>query len=459
MKTKKTMRPQRHLTPMARFATVLLCSFAAATAQALTLPTPPDAGDFPVHDHAKVELGKLLFYDKVLGGNMNMSCASCHHALAFTGDGLSLPVGEGGDGLGIARDTGTGPDAIHARVPRNAPQFFNQGAFEFQETFWDGRVEVCPQEPSGFCSPAGDDLPVGLESVLAVQAMFPVTSQEEMAGQAGENPVADAAVAGDVVLVWSLLTARVQAIAEYFPHFAAAYGLGDPAEITMVHIANAIGAYEDVALRGIDSPFDRFLRGDRRALSYNQQAGMRLFYGKAGCSNCHSGSFQTDHDYHALGFPQIGPGKGDIGPGGDSHGDFGREQVTGDPADRYKFRTPPLRNTALTGSWGHDGAFNTLEAVVRHKMDPAASMENYDPTQAVLPSRPDLDAVDFIHDSDADNRNAIVAAVDPLLTTPPLTDTEIGLLIDFLHALTDPASVDLRSTVPKAVPSGLPLAD
>ncbi|MEE9413086.1 MAG: cytochrome-c peroxidase, partial [Methylococcales bacterium] len=166
---------------------------------------PPEDTDFynnGIPDEKKVELGKLLFFDKILSGNKNISCATCHHTLTDTGDGLSLPVGEGGQGLGLTRDTGSEENAIHARVPRNAPPVFNLGAKEFSRMFYDGRVEVSPDQPTGFRSPAGTDLPVGLDNVLAVQALFPVTSAEEMAGQVGENPQADAAAAGNLPAVW-----------------------------------------------------------------------------------------------------------------------------------------------------------------------------------------------------------------------------------------------------------------
>ena len=136
---------------------------------------------------AKVLLGRMLFHDKELSGNRNISCATCHHALADTGDGLSLAVGEGGRGLGVTRDTGGGSDAIHERVPRNAPPVFMLGATEVTRLFHDGRIEVDAEFPSGFRSPANHRLPEGLENILAVQAMFPVTSGAEMAGQAGES--------------------------------------------------------------------------------------------------------------------------------------------------------------------------------------------------------------------------------------------------------------------------------
>ncbi len=84
---------------------------------------------------AKVELGKFLFYDKILSGNKNTSCATCHHSLTDTGDGLSLPVGEGGQGLGVTRNIGERQHAIVERVPRNAPPVFNLGAKEFTAQF------------------------------------------------------------------------------------------------------------------------------------------------------------------------------------------------------------------------------------------------------------------------------------------------------------------------------------
>ncbi len=235
--------------------TMLMVSGLLNAAEA-RLPDPPVDVDFydnGAPDPAKVELGRLLFFDKVLSGNLNISCASCHHSLTDTGDGLSLPVGEGGRGLGVTRDTGVGRDAVHERVPRNAPPVFNLGAREFRRMFHDGRVEVDPSHRSGFRSPAGDDLPAGLDNVLAVQAMFPVTSGAEMAGQAGENPVADAAASGDLTGphgVWAQLAERLRGIDEYAERFTRAYGLSGPADITFVHAANAIAAFESCGLAG-----------------------------------------------------------------------------------------------------------------------------------------------------------------------------------------------------------------
>ena len=440
--------------------TVLSAALSGGVANARSMPQPASDADFFDNGQAspaKVELGMLLYWDKVLSGNRNIACATCHHALTGTGDGLALPIGEGGRGLGITRGNGSGDDAVHERVPRNAPPVYNLGARQFTVMFHDGRIEADPDHPSGFHSPAGGQLPPGLDNALAAQAMFPVTSAAEMAGQAGENEIAGAAVAGDLTGVWELLAGRLRGIDEYVQRFILAYP-GDVKEaddITFVHAANAIAAYEAVAFRADDSPFDRFLRGDGAAMSPAARRGMRLFYGTAGCADCHSGIFQTDLRFHAIAMPQIGPGKGD-GPSG--HEDYGREQVSGDPADRYRFRTPSLRNVSLTGPWGHAGAYDSLRAVVEHHLDPVAGLQTYDPSQLALPSVGDaLDAIDLEVHEDPDSRDAIAAANElaPMALRPGAVDD----LMAFLHALTDEGSLDLRRQVPFSVPSGLPLAD
>ena len=426
------------------------------------LPSPAMDTDFYDNGNSpavKILLGKKLYFDKILSGNLNISCATCHHALTDTGDGLSLPVGEGGRGLGMTRDTGSGADAIHERVPRNAPAVFNLGAREFTRMFDDGRVEKDPDSPSGFRTPAGAALPAGLENALAVQAMFPVTSETEMAGQAGENAQADAGAAGDLPLVWQIVAGKLRENDEYAALFESAYGIGRD-EITFVLAANALAAFEASAFRSDNSPFDQYLRGDVDAMSPAAKRGMRVFYGKGGCARCHSGAFQTDQAFHAIAMPQIGPGKGNNSfpgtPGPDLE-DFGRENVTGDIADRFRFRTPTLRNVTLTAPYGHAGAYNTLEAVVRHHLDPVNSLYQYDRNQAVLPSRPDLDAMDFAVMDDPARVDAIAAANE--LQPVQLADKQIADLMAFLQALTDPGAVDLRNEVPASVPSGFPLAE
>jgi cytochrome c peroxidase len=417
-----------------------------------------DRGD---PDPVTVDLGRLLFYDKELSGNRNISCATCHHALADTGDGLSLPVGEGGRGLGVTRDTGSGADAIYERVPRNAPPLFGLGSVQATRMFHDGRVQKNDLFPSGFESPAGNNLPDNLENILAVQAMFPVTSPTEMAGQVGENSIADAAAAGDLPGVWELLALRLQAIPQYVELFVVAFpDINEATDITYARAANAIAAFEIDAWRADQCAYDAYLASNSQALSKAEKNGKTLFFGKAGCASCHSGDLLSDFDFHAIAMPQIGPGKGD---GDDGHDDFGRERVTTQGADRYRFRTPPLRNVALTAPYGHAGAYDTLEDVVRHHLDPVASLlaystEEYCNSKPVLPSLPDyLEDIDCLVMSDLERVQAIADANE--LEPVSLSDTEVDDLLAFLRALTDPTTIDLRRDVPLSVPSGLPLVE
>jgi len=425
-------------------------------------PLPPPSVDSNFYDNGspaetKVALGKFLFFDKILSGNQNIACATCHHGLTDTGDGLSLPIGEGARGIGVVRDTGSGSEAVHERVPRNAPPLFTLGAVEIDKLFHDGRVQIDVTQPSGFNTPAGNDLPLTLENVLAAQAMFPVTSATEMAGQVGENPIADAAAVGNLAGVggvWPQLADRLRNIPEYVSMFNEVFGI-TAEQITYAHAANAISAFERVVWRADNSPFDRFLRGNKKAMSKSAKKGMRLFYGQAGCSGCHSGTYLTDMEFHAIGMPQIGQGKGH---GEYGYEDMGRASVTGDETQRYQFRTPPLRNVALTGPWGHSGAFDTLEGIVRHHFDPEASLDRYDcSTEPRLPSRADLDVLDCLVMNDP----ALVMNIKDAneLGKINLSEKKIAYLMDFLHALTDLNSVDLRNNVPRRVPSGLSLAD
>lgn len=208
-----------------------------------------------------------------------------------------------------------------------------------------------------------------------------------------------------------------------------------------------------MAFRADRSPFDAYLRGDGEALTAAQVRGMDLFYGAAGCSGCHAGKFQTDHKYHAIAMPQIGPGHDERFLGED----VGRQEKTLKAADRYKFRTPSLRNVELTAPYGHDGAFDSLEAVVRHHLDPVASLESYDIGQAFLPPREDLDALDLTQHNTPAVRAAIAAANE--LQPTALSDTEVSDLLAFLRALTDPTSRDMRRLIPRDVPSGLVVYD
>jgi cytochrome c peroxidase len=365
------------------------------------IPYPP--GGPP--SAARIALGRLLFFDPILAGEKDVACATCHHPdLAFA-DGRQFSAGAGGTGLGPGRAASVSSITGLAigLEPRNAQTVFN-AAFNADAAgspshqglqFWDGRAS-------------------GLEE----QARIPIMSRTEMAGDAYP-----AEVARDSVV------ARLRAIAEYvelfreaFPEEAEALPGGDV--VTMDTYGRAVAAYErELVTR--NSPFDRYARGDDGALTAQQKMGLELFFTKAVCSSCHGGPMFSDFLFHVLGVPQEGDGK-DLLPGDDT----GREEHTLNSADRYAFRTPTLRNVELTAPYMHDGAFGTLEDVVRF----------YD--QGASPRHPAVGD----------------ALIDPFVRDPlGLTNEEIFAVVAFLKALTDPGSTldPTLLAVPASVPSGL----
>nr|WP_232530286.1 cytochrome c peroxidase [Pacificitalea manganoxidans] len=406
----------------------------------------PDAL-FPAQDMAQVRLGQLLFYDPILSGSGEVSCATCHHPRFGTSDGLSLGLGDGATGLGPERVID--PDNLpEERVPRNAPALFNLGAAEFTRMFHDGRLEADPDRPGGIRTPLGEDMALGFASVLSAQSMFPVLAPDEMAGHYGESDVSRAVRMGLLSSeggAWDIISARIESIPPYRAAFDAI--LGQDADIHFTDISDAIAAFIAHEWRADDSAFDRHLRGEA-PLTGPALAGMELFYGEAGCSTCHAGQFQTDHAFHAIAMPQIGPGK--KGRFETHYRDTGRLRVTGRAEDAYRFRTPSLRNVTLTAPYGHDGAYATLEGVVRHHLDPIAALRGYDPAQAVLP---DLAGAEDLHAlRDPAETDAIAAANE--LAPVTLSDAQVAELMAFLAALTDDVS---HLGVPPTVPSGLPV--
>ncbi len=431
------------------FASVFV-SCAALPALA-DIPQPVRDDDyFPINlDEAR--LGQLLFWDPVLSGNGNISCASCHHPRFATGDGLALGLGEGGMGLGLERmpDPENLPEQ---RIPRNSPSLFNLGAREFTTLFHDGRIEVDPSRASGLRTPLDDDMLAGFNSVLSAQTMFPVLSGDEMAGHYSENDVSQAVRRGIITGpggAWDIISKRVSDIPDYAQRFRAVYPeIAAGRDIAFTDISNAIAAFVEFEWRSDDSPFDQHLRGEA-TLSDSALGGMELFYGEAGCSACHSGPFQTDHDFHAMGVPQIGPGKA---ARFETHAkDEGRMRVTGRAQDAYAFRTPSLRNVVKTAPYGHSGAYDSLGGFLQAHTDPARAIDVYDRSQVNwvdLPGVADWKALD-----DPAEAMAIKGAV----TAPSvsLSGGERAKLLAFLDSLTDEVALSGRLGIPDAVPSGL----
>ncbi|MEM8870087.1 MAG: cytochrome c peroxidase [Pseudomonadota bacterium] len=415
-----------------------------AVAGELQLPEPATDADYAGHTPELIQLGQQLFYDPILSGNRNISCATCHHPRFGTSDGLALGIGEGGIGIGPTRrlDPKNLPEQ---HIPRNAPALFNLGAREFTVLFHDGRIEHDPDRPSGLRTPLEDEMVQGFSSLLSAQTMFPVLSADEMAGHYSENEIAQAVRQGRLTGpdgAWDLIAKRVAAVPAYAQAFSA-QGIGS---VAFTDISDAVAAFMAFEWRSDDSAFDRYLR-QGAALPDTAVRGMALFYGPAGCAECHTGVFQTDHRFHAMGTPQFGPGKA---ARFETHRrDLGRGRVTGRAQDAFAFRTPSLRNVALTAPYGHTGSHADLADFVAYHADPVVSAKTFDAETVPLI---DLPGRTPLQDTD---QTEVLAAV----SRPPvqLTPVEIVELIAFLNALTGDTAVTGRLGVPEGVPSGLPV--
>ena len=407
-------------------------------------------GPAPVQPQALVDLGQALMFDKILSGNRDVACATCHHPSTHEGDGLSLSIGTGGTGLGPSRTPGPGRQFVR----RNAPSLLNDG-LGLSYLFWDGRIA---RFGNGFIPAGGppQGLPGGQPDVLSAQAMLPVLDRREMRGEAGDHDVFGApnelaAIAdSDSAAVWRAIMQRLLAIPEYVDKFHRAFPdfptIGLP-ELRFEQAAQALAAFQISALTKTDSPFDRYLRHDDAALTTQQKRGARLFFGKALCSSCHNGPLLGGNGFANAGVPQLGPGSPTTPPLDRGRADLPDQQQ----GYQFAFRVAPLRNVELTAPYMHDGAFPTLEAVVRHYNDAPLTLTTYDASQLDPALRP-------TYHGDAATTDSVLSTLDFRLRTPlHLTDAEMGDLVAFLKSLTDPAARDLRALVPAAVPSGLPV--
>lgn len=386
---------------------------------------------------ALVRLGKALAFDKILSGNRDISCMTCHLPTLGTGDFRSLSIGQGATGLGATRVHPQG-----AFIPRNAPPLFN--LFALQPLFWDGRIF---QDESGtFHTDAGAAITPAMLRVFelgtaSILPLFPVLNREEMRAVSGN----ELAVISDdhPEQVWEALMQRLGRIKEYRRLFEKAYPGQRFERMTFAHASNAIGGFFVSELAFNNSPWDSFLAGNDRAMTRVQLQGAKNFM-SARCSVCHNGAALTDNKFHNVAVVQFGPGKGD-GPSG--RDDFGRMRVTGNPAERYAFRTPSLRNVELSAPYGHNGAFFDLREFIAHYSESEAKLRDFDITRL----EPLLQGTVLSTLAD------IMATRDPLLEGVVFSDQIIDEVTEFMKALTDPAARNLQRTIPERVPSGLPV--
>ena len=391
-------------------------------------------------DHQVAEVGRMLWFDPIGGLNDDNTCGGCHSPTNGFGDTQSIAIGIENNGV-------VGPGRTGPRNQRRSPMVLNT-AF-YPTLMWNSRFRARSGDPfdnrAGLLFPAPEGLTLSYQPhLLTAQAFIPPTERVEVAGF--DFPGNNDDIRNEVLR-------RLNANQNYRELFSRAFPpVKAGAPITFDDFGRAIAEFE-FTLVSADAPIDRYARGDRNALSDRQKLGAVLFFGRAGCVQCHSVSGQSNEMFsdfreHVTAVPQVSPAFGNVtfdGPG--LNEDFGLEQVTGDPADRYAFRTSPLRNVALQPSFMHNGAFVRLEDAIRYHLDPAGRAETY---------TPDLLAADLR--GPRGPIAPVLARLDPRLQEPvTLSDAELDALVDFVrNGLLDPAARPqyLRRLIPERLPSG-----
>jgi cytochrome c peroxidase len=342
----------------------------------LQVKSPPDNPSTP----QKIELGRLLFYDPILSGDKDVSCASCHHPEYGYAEGLELSIGVNGTGLGEMR---------RFNEPNNIP-FTKRNSQSILNTAFNGIDTKGNYDPKK--APMFWDLRT---QSLELQSLRPITSLEEMRGMAHEESIELDSIAD-----------RLKANAEYQELFKEAFG-GNEA-ITILNLSKAIAAFERTLIAN-NSPFDKFMRGDKTTLNTMEQEGFAVFK-QAGCAKCHNGPMFSDFKLHVLGVPDNEKLlKPDLGGG-----------------DKDAFRTPTLRNLRYTDPYMHNGTLKTLENV----------MELYEDVAGLKSRNPRISS----------------DHLDPIARKSKITQRDFRLIIEFLNTLNDDK---FDRTIPKRVPSGL----
>jgi parallel beta-helix repeat protein len=320
-------------------------------------PVPADSLD------PRVQLGRLLFFDPVLSGDNTISCAVCHHPDLGFADAHGLSIGKGGRGVGAERAGGT-------TVKRGAPTLWN-AAFNHKQ-FWDGRAED-----------------------LEEQARGPITSHEEM----DEDP--------------EKLIAELKAIPEYARQFDSVFGGSNGAGVTLDNLVKAIASFERT-LTANNTPFDRYVSGDRYALTPSQARGFNLFRsGRTRCFECHGSPTFANRDFKIIGVPNLEGREADLG----------RFDVTKGEGNKHAFKVPTLRNVVLNAPYMHNGKFKTLEEVL-----------------------------DFYAAGGGPGVGFKEAKVDDKIHSYKITAEEKEDLVAFMYALVDESNLP---EFPSSVPSGL----
>lgn len=311
-------------------------------------------------DPELADLGRQLFFDKVIALKGNNACTGCHSPTHGFGDTQSIAIG-------IDNNNVVGPHRVGPRNQRRTPLVLNT-AF-YPNLMWNSRFIARSGDPfdnsRGRLFPPPENLSLSyLPLLLTAQAFIPSTERIEMAGF--ETVGGNEEIRNEVIL-------RLNASRPYVQLFQSVFPENGDGPIIYEMLASALAEFQ-ISMTFANAPIDRFARGESKALTTKEKKGALIFFGKAMYVSCHAVSGNSiemfsDFKTHVVGVPQIVPSLTNAAFDGPGHNeDFGLEQVPGNPSDRYRFRSSPLRKVALQPTFFHNGAFTTLEAAINHHL-------------------------------------------------------------------------------------------
>jgi cytochrome c peroxidase len=361
----------------------------------------------------KVALGKLLFHETRLGGNSKFpeglytySCASCHHAEAGFQSGLAQGIGDGGVGFGFTGEARV-PSSVYPVEfvdvqPIRTPTVLNSA---YQEVMlWDGEAGA-----------------TGVNAGTQYAWTAGTSKENNFLGYRGLETVGIGALKKHRFIVD---TDWLSSTPEYKDLFDQAFpDLPAEQRISSITISLAIAAYERTLLPN-QAPFQRWLKGERKALTPDENMGRGLFFGKAKCGRCHAGPALNSMAFYSLGMSDLQGGVNgvvDIDP--NANEDRGRGGFTQKKADLFKFKVPQLYNLRDVKFFGHGSSFTSVTDVVK-----------------------------YINNGVPQNQNIPTTRIAKQFVPLGLTDDEIGKIVQFIeNGLYDP---NLSRYGPAGVPSG-----
>lgn len=357
---------------------------------------------------ALAKIGKPIFESEALSLNGNISCQQCHLDNFGSADGIPISVGVSGEGTGAAR-----VKSAYRFLPRNSIALWGRGADDFSTFFWDGRVDA---RSGQLISQFGDEPPSSDPLVVAVH-LPPVETLEMLEFDNVVERYRTETVEGArglyEIITKSLRNKRPDLISELSDKLGKS-----PDQVEFVDIARSIAAFirEKFTIR--ETKLHRFAFNNGPLSSREIQGGL-IFFGKGRCVVCHSGPHFSDFRFYTVPFPQLGQGKNGFGI------DYGRFNITHDPADLYKFRTPPLWDVTNTAPYGHSGSAANLSTAIRAHFDPLSFV--------------DVAGMDALQRHEF--YKYLMASAPNMLSVSHLEDTEINALVEFLATLNQSGSV------------------